>query len=112
VDVANIMEEDDLHRAVREVLKKEHLPIQRVTPKETKNVDIRDHLKDIHVAGLHGGPALTMRLAVGGGGHARPQEVLSAAFGLTGEEVLRFPIQRTEQFIETDGQLLTPLKTI
>jgi radical SAM-linked protein len=112
VDVTDMLAEAELRSAMRDLLEKEHLPIRRVTPKETKTVDIRAHLKDVQVTEHDGKPTLTMRLGVGGEGHARPQEVLSVAFGLTDEEVLRFPIQRTEQFIETNGHLLTPLKTI
>jgi radical SAM family uncharacterized protein/radical SAM-linked protein len=99
----------NLQKTLNDLLAKEYLSVQRVTPKESKMVNIREHLLDLH---LEGEDYLNMRLRIGESGHARPLEILAAVLTLSDEELLRVPIQRTHQFIERDGQLISPMEVI
>ncbi len=98
--------------AVEQLLNSEHLSVHRVTPRESKTVDIREFLLELHLSGSKGDESLEMRLRVGEGGHARPQEVLAMVLDLSEDELLRIPIQRTGQFIERDGWSRSPMDVI
>jgi radical SAM-linked protein len=101
-----------LQKNLNDLLAKTHLSVQRVTPKESKRVNIREHLLDLRLGEVKGEDYLHMRLRIGQSGHARPQEILAAILTLSAEELLRIPIQRTSQFIERDGQLISPMEVI
>ncbi|MCK4272855.1 TIGR03960 family B12-binding radical SAM protein [bacterium] len=95
-----------------DLLTADHLIVKRVTPKETKKVDIRKNILDLRLGGPKGREFLNMRLRIGEAGHVRPQEVLAAVLDLSDEQIKTVPIHRMSLLIERDGQVISPMDDI
>lgn len=111
-ELKGIPKPDNFREVLTRLLEDKHLSVQRVTPKESKRVDIREHILEIRLEGSEEREILSMRLRVGQIGHARPREILAAILNHSDEELLRIPIQRTGLFIERDGRLISPLDAV
>ena len=111
-DLSRTRQVSGLEEALREMLGSERLMIHRSTPKETRIIDVRDRLVDLGLERTDETLFLSMRLRTGPQGHIRPHEVLELALRLPREDVLIVPVERTAQYIESDGHLLSPLDVI
>jgi radical SAM family uncharacterized protein/radical SAM-linked protein len=112
VDLRGSRVPDNFPDLLADLLANEHLSVRRVTPKESKVVDIREHVLDLRLAGCEVKDFLHMRLRVGQSGHARPQEILGMVLNFSDEELLRIPIERTGLFIERDGRMISPMEDL
>ncbi|KPL19951.1 MAG: hypothetical protein AMJ92_00355 [candidate division Zixibacteria bacterium SM23_81] len=111
-ELKDIHTPDNFQEVLTRLLEDNHLSVRRVTPKESKKVDIREHILEVKLEGSKEREILSMRLRVGQSGHARPREILAAILSHSDEELLRIPIQRTGLFIERNGQLISPLDVV
>jgi radical SAM-linked protein len=111
-ELKDIPKPDNFQEVLTRLLENKHLSVQRITPKESKRVDIREHILEVRLEGSKEREILSMRLRVGQSGHARPREILAALLNHSDEELLRIPIHRTGLFIERDGRLISPLDVV
>lgn len=95
-----------LERNLAGVMKQSSLTVQRVSPSETKQIDLRPAIYSLRVSDGY----LYLELGIGSGGYARPGEVITfLADGLTVAPVA-LPWHRREVYrITPDGSRINPM---
>ncbi|MFQ6094006.1 MAG: TIGR03936 family radical SAM-associated protein, partial [bacterium] len=103
---------EQIEEAVAKLLERSAVWVRREIKKVVKEVDIRPHILDARVEDDPEGVSLRLRLGTTETGHVKSSEVVSQMLSLPQDEVAVFLTERTEQFVERGGHLMTPMESV
>jgi radical SAM-linked protein len=106
---------DELEAQIAAFRARSACPVLRTTDNGAREIDVRPLVNDLEVEPAkteEGTAQVDMWLAVGQRGTARPDDVLSAAFGLDRREAATVMVRRVGLFIERDGLRVTPMDVV
>ncbi|UCE19763.1 MAG: TIGR03960 family B12-binding radical SAM protein [Gemmatimonadota bacterium] len=86
--------------------------VRRQGDKTIKNIDIRPNILEAKVESDATDVSVLLRLRTSESGHAKPIEVVSETLSLPQQQVSTFLIERTEQLVEREGRLMTPMDCV
>ena len=103
---------EQLEEAFSKLFERTSIWVRRQGEQLTKDIDIRPNILEAKVEGDSTDTSVFLRLRTSESGHARPIEVVSATLSLPQEEMSTLLIERTEQLVEMDGRLITPMDCV
>lgn len=98
--------------AIEILLQKQVIWIQRLTKGATKEVNIRPHILAMEAVSDKEDISLHLRLRTSDAGHVKPYEVIGQLISLPPHEPVTVPVERIEQFVEKEGQLVSPMDCV
>jgi radical SAM-linked protein len=112
VDVSGLLKGWDIgdwRKAIERVLSSREIFVKRKVEDETKLLDIRPFVERIWIES-ESPIKIGMILRIGGGGLARPQEVIGFMTGIEDMPMLAMRVERVELYSEKGGRILSPLE--
>ena len=92
--------------SVKQIIEREHIPVERYSKKGPKTVDIRPGIISIDIAS--GDTGLIILLSSAAGKTVKPSEIINLLFNGTIPDC----VTRTEQYTEISGKRITPFEVV